>query len=112
MEISVRCPPLLRLAVIVVRADNGAGLAVALNDQITAQTNASGVAHLSTSVPPGTELRVRLDTSTHPSLVPRNPVRVFTMPDAHEAFVFEQSFELAKGPPRRRKRPPRIIKIE
>jgi hypothetical protein len=112
MQLTIRCPPTNRLAVIVVRADHGDGLSVLLNDHVVAETNAAGVAHFSTSAPPGTELRVGLDTTERPHLVPRNPVRVFTIPDAPEAFVIDQSFETAKRRRRRQTRRPRIIKIE
>ena len=112
IQLAIRCPPTNRLAVIVVRADNGADLAVLLNERFMARTNAAGVAHFSTSAPPGTELRVTLDTSEQPSLVPRSPTRIVTMPDVHETFVIDQSFETAKRHPRKRRRRPRIIKIE
>ncbi|MFZ1864118.1 MAG: hypothetical protein WAU39_07860 [Polyangiales bacterium] len=112
IQLAIRCPPTNRLAVIVVRADNGAGLAVLLNERVMTRTNAAGVAHFSTSAPPGTELTVRLDTSEQPSLVPRNPMRILTMPDVHEVFVIEQTFETAKRHLPKRKKRPRITKIE
>lgn len=112
MQLAIRCPPTNRLAVIVVRADHREGLAVVLNGRTVAKTNAAGVAHFSTSVPPGTELRVRLDTSEYRHLVPRNPMRVFTVPDAPEAFVIDQAFQTVKRGRRQQRQRPRIVKIE
>jgi hypothetical protein len=112
IQLAILCPPTSRLAVIVVRADNRAGLPVVLNERVVATTNASGVAHLSTTAAPGTELRLRLDTSEQRALVPRSPTHLLTMPDAHEVFFIDQSFKTTKQRPRPRRRRQRIIKIE
>lgn len=111
IELSIRCAPISRLAVIVIRTDDRPNLPVVLDERIVARTNASGVAHFSTTAVAGTELRVRVDTSGHPSLVPRSPIHLFTMPDAHEIFFLDQSFK-TKRRPRSRAPRPRIIKIE
>jgi len=112
MEIALRCPPSKRIAVIVVRAQNGAGLPVLLNDRIVGRTNAAGVAHVSTVTAPGSELNVRLDTSMQPLLAPRNPTRLLTVPDSHELFVIDQAFEISRRARRRRNMQRKIIKIE
>lgn len=112
IELALPCPPSERVVVIAVRAENGADLPVLLDDRVESRTGSTGVAHLSTTAPPGTELSVRLDTSERPKLVPQNPRRVFEVPDSDEAFLFDQRFEIEK--PTRRKRKPRrkITKIE
>jgi len=112
MEIALRCPPSKRIAVIVVRAQNGGGLPVLVDDRIVGRTNADGVAHVSTLAAPGTELDFRLDTSMQPLLAPRSPSRVLTVPDAHELFLIDQAFEISRRPPRKRNPPRKIIKIE
>lgn len=112
MEIALRCPPSKRIVLIVIRAHNGGGLPVLVDDRVVGRTNAAGVAHVSTVTAPGTELDLRLDTSTQPLLVPRNPTRLLTVPDAHELFVIDQAFEISRRPRRKRNAPRKIIKIE
>jgi len=112
MEITLRCPPTRRLAVFVVRAKNGPDLPVLLDGEMVTRTNATGVAHLSSWAAAGTQYSIRLDTDGQPRLVPPSPTRTFTLPDADEIFVFNQSFEIEKAPERRGRRRARIIKIE
>lgn len=52
------------------------------------------------------------DYRAAPRLLPRSPVRVFTLPDAHEIFVVNESFELDERRRHGQKRRARITKIE
>ncbi len=112
MEITLRCRPTKRLAAFVVRAKNGPHLPVLLDGQEVARTNANGVAHFSASAGPSTEFSIQLDTNGLPRLRPKSPMYLYTLPDADEIFVVNQSFEVDDEPRRARHRRPRIIKIE
>jgi len=112
MEIKLWCEPTKRLAVFIVRAKNGPDLPVLLDGERVARTNGSGVAHFSTWGATGTDYTVELDTREHPHLLPRLPLHLFTLPDADEIFVVNQSFEVKSEAQRRRHRRTRITKIE
>jgi len=112
MEITLGCEPTRRLAVFIVRAKNGPDLPVLLDGERLARTNGSGVAHFSTWGAAGTDYTVELDTREHPHLFPRLPLYLFTLPDADEIFVINQSFEVKSEGRRRRHRRTRITKIE
>jgi len=112
MEITLRCRPLKRLAVFVVRVSNGPDLPILLDGEPVAVTNGLGVAHFSIRGAPGAEYTVELGTRAHPRLLPRSPTHLFTLPDADEIFVINQAFELEKEPRRRGRRRRRITKIE
>jgi len=112
MEITLRCEPTQRLAAFIVRAKNGADLPVLLNGERVARTNGSGVAHLSTRGATGTDYTVELDTREHPQLLPQRPTHLFTLPDADEIFVVNQSFDVKSEPRHRGHRRMRITKIE
>jgi len=111
LEVRLRCDPTTRVAAFVVRAKNGADLSVLFNGRIVARTNHLGVAHFSIRARAGSDHAVELDTRAHPRLRPQSPTRLFTLPDANEIFVFDQSFEL-KSESHRRRRRPKITKIE
>ncbi len=112
MEITLRCEPTKRLAVFIVRAKNGPDLPVLLNGERVARTNRSGVAHFSTWGATGTDYTVELDTREHPQLLPQLPKHLFTLPDADEICVLNQSFDVKSEPRRRGHRRARITKIE
>jgi hypothetical protein len=112
MEITLRCVPTERIAAFVIKAEKGPDLPVLLNGESVARTNGLGVAHFSTRNAAGTDFKVVLDTRDHPHLLPQLPTRLFTLTDAEEIFVFEQSFEVRNEPRRRTHRRPRITKIE
>lgn len=112
MEITLRCKPTERLAAFIVRAKNGSNLPIVLNGEAVARTNGSGVAHFSTRGAIGTDYTVELDTREHPRLLPQLPTRLFTLSDADEIFVLNQSFEVKSEPRRRGHRRMRITRIE
>ena len=112
LEMTLRCPPVLRTVAIAVRAGAGVGLPVLLDGKRVTQTDAAGVAHLRTEAKPGTELSVQLDTSKRPDLRPQSPARHFVVPDRREAFVLTQSFHRVVKRKRSPPKPFRIIKIE
>jgi len=112
LRITLRCQPEERHAVFIVRAKDGANLPVLLNGQSVARTNTSGVAHFSTSAPPGTDFIVELDTGSRPQLSPQRPKHLRTLSDADEIFVVNQSFNVRKATRRLGRQRTRITKIE
>jgi hypothetical protein len=112
LKVTLKCQPEKRLAVFIVRAKNGANLPVLLDRRSVAQTNHEGIAQFSTLAPPGTDFTIELDTASRPWLTPQHPTQLRTLPDADEIFIIDQSFDLRKAPPRRRRPRSRITKIE
>ena len=112
VEVTLSCKPEDRLAVFVVRTKNGHDLPVTLNGVQIARTNRLGVTHFSTRGTPGTEFVVELDTRERPRVLPSRPTHLFSLQEADEIFVLNQSFDVRDVPRRRRPRRNRIIKIE
>jgi len=117
LRVGISCLPSIRHGVVVVRAGGtGAaprmGLPVMVEGREVAQTDASGVAHVSLDMAPGQSFRVLLATATaSPMLRPQDPQLTFVFPDSDEIFAFDQNFS-EEAPPeaphrqRRRVRPP------
>lgn len=112
MEITLRCRPTTRLAAFIVRAKNGPHLPVLLDGERVSQTNGSGIAHFSARAAAGTEYTIQLDTREQPRLRPKSPTHVFTLSNADEIFIVNQTFDVEHEPARRRRPRARIIKIE
>lgn len=112
LKVTLRCKLEKRLAVFIVRANNGAGLPVLLNGHTVAHTNSEGVAQFSASAPPGTDFVVKLDTQGQPDLIPQHPTHLRMLSDADDIFVVHQSFDHQKVPLPRKRRRMRITKIE
>ena len=93
------CRPSKRRAVLVVRTNDPTDLPVVVDGQELGRTGPRGVAHIALTGDPGTEYRVRIDTSAHEALRPENPVRTFALHDADEVFVFDQTFESSAPAP-------------
>ena len=112
IESTLRCPPDRRIAAFVIRSASGAGLPVWLGDEQIGTIGTSGIGHFATRGPPGTAFSVRIDSTSRPDLRPQSPVHRFTLSDRDEVFVITQDFKSRTKPKRKRKRRPRIIKIE
>lgn len=91
-EYGVACPPLVRRAIVGVRADRGPNLPVVVLGKVVARTDAYGAAHFSLDVRPGESFDVTLDTSEKPKMVPVSPARTFVMPSHDDILVFSQTF--------------------
>jgi len=98
-EYSVRCAPLVRRAVVGIRAENGPNLPVVFLGSVVARTDASGAAHFALDVKPGETFEVELKTDGQPKLLPKNPTRVFVMPPRDELLLFSQTFNGEKKRP-------------
>lgn len=91
VQIRLACRPLERRGVLLVLAGEE-DLPVEVDGREVARTDADGLAHVELGLAPQTSFEVVLRTEHAADLSPRNPPRSFTMPDADEVFVFEQSF--------------------
>ncbi len=112
IQVTLKCKPSRRLAVFVVTARNGPDLPILIDGDEAGRTNGLGVTQISRWGIPGTEYSLEIDTRADPRLLPRSPVRVFTLPDAHEIFVVNESFELEERRRHGQTRRARITKIE
>ena len=112
LQVTLGCRPEKRLAVFVIRARNGSHLPVKLDGTLVAETSSTGVAHLFLSDAPGSEHSIEIDSTEQPLLMPRSPSHHFTIPDSHEIFVVNQTFEAQRAAARRRARRAKIRKIE
>jgi hypothetical protein len=69
------------------------GLALSANGEPLGAVGEDGTLHATLQRAPDSELRLMLDTSTSPQLIPRNPVRELKVMDRDEIVVFDQVFE-------------------
>jgi hypothetical protein len=112
IEVDLQCRPLVRVAIFVVRAANGANIPIVVNGEHVATTNSAGVAHFSRWGAPGTEYLVQLDASGNRSLLPQSASALVELPDFDELFIVERTFQSAQSKGRRHFQRRRIIKIE
>ncbi len=112
-EYQAHCEPLLRTAVVAVRAEHGPDLPVLYLGREVARTDSSGAAHFMLKSPPDDSIEITLDTSQYPKLRPHNPSARFQVAQRDDVFVFEQTFR-APPPPSKRpvlRRAPGIINL-
>jgi hypothetical protein len=93
-ELTARCEPLERSAVVVVRARGPVtmGLPIRIGGETAGQTDPDGTAHLLVRTRPHATVRVQLGTSAHPELVPHDPVQSFQLGDEDSILLVDQSF--------------------
>lgn len=106
LEVGVRCPPLSRHGVVIVRAGGDQpqpDVPVMIDGREVARTDPSGVAHVALDMQPGATFQVLLATASLPNLRPQEPRLSFTFPDDDEIFVFDQRFDVEAPPPVRRR---------
>lgn len=104
LDVVVRCEPMRRQVALVVRAEGpaAASLPIEVQERRVGQTDATGVAHILLDEPPGTTLRVRVVTSAHPALQPRDPVQTFRVANEDSVLLFAQAFTESRPTIRRR----------
>jgi hypothetical protein len=97
LELRATCTTLERTVALVVRASgpSSAGLPIRVRGEVIGQTDSDGLAHLLLKSRPQMTLRVTIDTSSQPSLRPRDPVHTFEVADADAVVLIEQPFERA-----------------
>lgn len=93
LTMTLGCPPSARQVGFIVRTNNRADLPVKLNGTEVAHTNVEGVAHFTAEGAPGASYHLQIDTSDDATLRPESPSRTFSLDDADDVFVFDQSFE-------------------
>jgi len=102
-EIATECIPRTRQGVLVVRARGAGVLPVVIDGKQVGLTNDQGVAHLPMELVPGSELRVTLDTTAQPRLIPTNPTQRFIAEDRDSILAFDATFR-TQAPRKRRRR--------
>jgi hypothetical protein len=119
LELALACRPAARTLAVAVRAPAAPGAWVRADGQPIGQLGADGTFHGLLVRPPGSELRLAIDTGEHPELRPQHPVRQVQVGDRDEIVVFDAQLEPAPRPaprPRARAAPnttrPYAIKAE
>jgi hypothetical protein len=94
-EYEVRCRPVNRSVVIVVRADHGPHLPVMYFGKEIARTDDSGAAHALLDVPASDEIEISLSTSEpgNERLRPQNPSMKFVSTDTNDIKIFSVQFQ-------------------
>jgi len=101
LELQLTCRPEQRSLLLVVRAPQAIGLPVLADGEVIGHVAEDGTLHAILRRAPGSELRVTLDTSAKPQLLPQHPVREISVGDRDELIVFDQPFATARERPRR-----------
>lgn len=111
LDVVVRCAPMRRQVALVVHTEGPAvtSLPIEVQDRRVGQTDPAGVAHILLDERPGTTLRVRVVTSAHPALQPRDPVQTFRVTDEDSVLLFAQA--LAESRPTTRRRTQRVAPL-
>lgn len=102
VEMKIECPPVERLAAVIVKAGKLANVPVMRNGREVGRTDASGVAHIGFRAKPGERFKFVLDTSArrYRRVRPANPEsRLYKMPDRNELFVWDVDFDYPRDPP-------------
>jgi hypothetical protein len=105
LRLELACVPAQRTIALVVHAQGGSGLAVRADGVVLGRIEPDATAHFLLSRPPGSDVRLSIDTSERPELTPRDPSRVVRVSDRDEIVVFEQSFRVPEPRPTRTGRP-------
>jgi hypothetical protein len=120
LELAQLCEPIEHAAALVVLAsgEGRAALPIRIDGELVGQTEADGSAHLTLTAPAHATVRVELETSAQPRLLPRNPVHSFRLEDEDSILLLEQTFSVERprrvpaAPGRTRSAPPRPQRIE
>jgi hypothetical protein len=79
-----------------------AGIPVVIDGTSRGVTGKDGLAHYSFAGKPGTAMRVVLDTSEQPDLMPSRPEKLLVIGETDEVEIFDQRF--SKPPPKKKRR--------
>jgi hypothetical protein len=94
------CRPSTRKLAVVVRAPGAEGLTVRADGAPLGTVGADGTLHALVMRPPDADLRLSIDTSSVPELIPQNPAQLIRVPDRDELILFDQA--LVRAPTARR----------
>lgn len=93
MRVEAICRRKSRDVVLVVWAQGGTSLPVAVEGKPAGITSTDGLAHVLVIAERSVKrISVSLDTSAHPDLKPQNPSREFELSDGDAVLVFDQAF--------------------
>jgi hypothetical protein len=118
LQLTTRCEASERQVAVVVRTRGAAlgGIPIHAAGQLVGQTEADGTAHLLIRSRPHASLRISLDTTRQPDLIPQDPVHTVQLQDQDDVLFVDQWFETPPRPPppkpRRPKPPPPPYIIE
>lgn len=101
LELDFVCRPALRSLLLVVRAPLAAGLPVLADGEPLGTVSPDGTLHAVLKKAPDTELRITLDTTAVPTLVPQHPVREIKVTDEDQIVVFDQALSFVAKKVRR-----------
>jgi hypothetical protein len=109
LQLTARCEASERQLAVVVRTRGAAlgGMPIQVAGQLVGQTEADGTAHLLIRSRPHASLRIALDTSRQPDLIPHDPVHTFQLQDEDDVLFVDQWFETPPQPPPPKPRPPK-----
>ena len=108
LEIRIICKRKTRIAAVLVHADGHEGMPILVDGVRKGTTGTGGIAHLRLEGSQNSQFEISLDTSSQPTLVPKNPRHAVQLGAEDGLFVFEPAFSEAEPPeakkPRRRRR--------
>jgi hypothetical protein len=109
LQLTTRCEASERQFAVVVRTRGAAlgGIPIQARGQLVGQTEADGTAHLLIRSRPHASLRIALDTSRQPELIPHDPVHTFQLQDQDDVLLVDQWFETPPRPPPPKPRAPK-----
>jgi hypothetical protein len=109
---TVQCTPIERTLGVVVRTEGQTNVPIYWQNREIARTDQGGVAHLTFRVRPQTPVQLELHTSENPLMRPVNPRQVFSLNDADDVQVWDQTVTLEAAPRARvRPRAPRAPQV-
>lgn len=113
-EVDLVCERDKRMAALIVSAPGHVDLPVLVHDREVARTDATGTAHAILEGTPATPLRVVLDTSAHPRVIPQSPHFDIKIERRDDIFVFAPELTERAPPPKPKRRakpkPPPVIR--
>lgn len=95
----VVCDRKVRNVIVAVKTSGSRGTPVLVNGERQATTDDNGIAHVALVVDRNTpSVRVDLDTSSEPALVPQSPSRTFALTGKDSVLVFDQALSRRSRP--------------
>jgi hypothetical protein len=112
----MRCRPEKRRMVVAVRAPLAEGTWVRADGKPLGQIQPDGTLHAELARPPDSDVRLTIDTSVKPDLLPASPGRDVHVADSDEIIVFDQVFtrkpkQVRRERPKEPPKPPRPYAI-
>ena len=107
-EMTVRCQSNERLAAVLVNAPGFVGLPVLLHGREVARTDAHGTAHIALRGEPRTPMRVTIDTSSRPRVIPASPHKDVRLGARDEVVLFAPELSEPSPPKPKVHRKPKV----